>query len=245
MVQKIRIGIVEDEAIIAHSISMVLESLGYDVLQPCASYDQAIAMLEKNKPDLALLDIKLKRGKDGIDVASYIRQNMDIPFIFLTANSDPATLERAKSVKPDAFLVKPFQKEDIYTSIEIAINNFTSREKQSEGSPKIETPLAKDSIFIKDGYYFHKVKFDDILYISSENVYVTIHTAKKKFLTRATLQDYLEKFDETKFVRVHQRYAVNINMVDKINTACLIINNEEIPVSKSYHHSLMTSLKIG
>jgi DNA-binding LytR/AlgR family response regulator len=61
---------------------------------------------------------------------------------------------------------------------------------------------------------------------------------------RASLSDYLDKFDATKFMRVHQRYAINIDKVDKIHPKHLIVNNEEIPVSKSYSDQLFASLKM-
>jgi two-component system response regulator LytT len=245
MDKKAKICIVEDEVIIADSIHITLLSLGYDVPMPVADYETAIALLERELPDIAILDIKLRRGKDGIELAKYIRDNYDIPIIFLTANSDTATLERAKTVRPDAFLVKPFQKADIYAAIEIAMSNYSSASENSPFVPRETRHLAKDSIFIKDGYYFHKVRFDDINYLSSEHVYVNIHTTQKKYLVRASLHDFLDKFDRSKIVRVHQRYAVNINKVEKINSAYVVIDNEEIPVSKSYHHALLANLNIG
>ena len=123
--------------------------------------------------------------------------------------------------------------------------NFTPSGSTNTGDQNDTPYLANDTIFIKEGHDFHKVKFDEITYLSSDHVYVTIHTTKKKFLVRASLQKYLEKFDPAKFVRVHQRYAVNINKVEKINSIYLIVNNEEIPISKSYHHTLLGSLNLG
>jgi len=242
MSDKIKIGIVEDEVIIADSIRIALESLGYETPEPCVNYDQAIAMLESQRPDLALLDIKMRKSKDGIEVARYIRERLDIPIIFLTANSDAETLQRAKTVKPNAFLTKPFQKADLYIAIEIALSNFIPAQGKTKKEGQL---LAKDAIFIKEGHYFHKVKLDEIIYLSSEHVYVTVHTTHKNFLVRSSLQDYLQKFDPAKIVRVHQRYAVNISKVDKINSAYLLIDKIEIPVSKSYHETLMASLPLG
>jgi len=245
MEKKVKICIVEDEVIIADSIVITLESLGYEVPAPASDYDAAVEMLEREQPDLAILDIKLRRGKDGIELAKYIRENYDIPVVFLTANSDSATIDRAKVVRPDAFLVKPFQKADLYTAIEIALSNYTSAVESPPFVPRETRHLAKDSIFIKDGYYFHKVRFDDINYLSSDHVYLNVHTTQRKYLVRASLNEYLDKFDRAKFVRVHQRYAININKVEKITTSCVIIENEEIPISKSYYTPLLASLNVG
>src|SRR3954470_23249348 len=102
---RIKIGIVEDERVIALSIESTLDDLGYDHCGPASSYGEALELLETDTPDLLLLDINLAGKKDGIDVAEKINVLYNIPFIFLTANSDMATIERAKKVKPHAYIV--------------------------------------------------------------------------------------------------------------------------------------------
>src|ERR1700733_4741535 len=131
----LKIGIVEDEMLIAERIKTILDSLGYEVAGPCGTYTDALQMLGNEKPDLVLLDIRLSGAKDGIDVATEIREKFDIPFIFLTANSDAATLERAKKVNPPAYLVKPFTKDDLFTSIEIAFHNYLPKAKDASNNP--------------------------------------------------------------------------------------------------------------
>lgn len=241
---KTRILIAEDEVIVAESLKIVLQSLEYEVLPPCYNYDQAITLLEKEQADLALLDIRLRNSKDGIEIAGYVRRHKDMPIIFLSANSDATTLERAKGVKPDAFLVKPFQKTNLNVAIEIAISNFTSTATHPTGPANKGPYHANDVLYIKEGGYFHKIRVDDVYYLSSNHVYVTIHTKDKNFLVRSSLGDYLEKLNPDRFIRVHQRYAVNMDKVDKVHPRHLLINNQEIPVSKSYNDQLFTSLKL-
>src|SRR6476659_1005538 len=128
---KIKIGVVEDEVIIADSICAVLRQLGYDTTEPATSYSDALDMIENERPDMMLLDINLAGNKDGIQLAADIKTRYDLPFIFLTANSDSATVERAKVVEPPAYLVKPFNKNELFTSIEICLSNYT-RQKQKK-----------------------------------------------------------------------------------------------------------------
>ncbi len=92
----LKIGVVEDELVIARTILGTLEELGYSYCGPAISYTEAIEMLESNKPDLLLLDIQLSGKKDGIDVAEKVNELYPMPFIFLTANSDAETIDRAK-----------------------------------------------------------------------------------------------------------------------------------------------------
>src|SRR5664279_6566958 len=123
----LKIGIVEDELVIARTIVSTLDELGYSHGGPAINYTEAMEMLVNDKPDLLLLDIQLSGRKDGIDVAQKINELYQLPFIFLTANSDAETIDRAKKVKPHAYIVKPFTKEELFAAIEIAFSNFTGR----------------------------------------------------------------------------------------------------------------------
>ncbi|MEM7040268.1 MAG: response regulator, partial [Bacteroidota bacterium] len=111
--RKVKILVVEDEIIIADDIADTLEDLGYEVLGPVISYSAAIPLIEEEMPDLALLDLQLSGRKSGIDLGLKINETYQFPFIFLTSNSDKATLEEAKKVEPSAYLLKPYSKEEL------------------------------------------------------------------------------------------------------------------------------------
>ncbi len=125
--KKMKVGIVEDEMIIAETIALALKKLGYLPTQPAFSYESAISMLESEKPDIVLLDINLNDELDGVDLAHYINANYSLPIIFLTANSDRNTIERSKQTRPNAFIVKPFSNDDLFSAIEIALFNHEMR----------------------------------------------------------------------------------------------------------------------
>jgi len=118
---KTKILIVEDEAIIAEDLKFMLKSLGYDVIGVAMKYNKAIEILSNTTPDLILLDIILGGAKSGIDLAHEINKNFNIPFIFLTSHADKLTVEQAKATKPLGYLVKPFHKEDIFATLEVAM----------------------------------------------------------------------------------------------------------------------------
>jgi len=239
-----RVGIVEDEIIIALSISQTLTELGYDVTEPAQNYTEALEMIRREVPDLLLLDIQLGGSKDGIHVAEVVRAEYNIPIIFLTANADLATVERAKNVRPDAYLVKPYRKNELFAAVELSISNFGRKSGQPLQQAQ-DSYLVKDAIFIKQGQYFHKVKIDDILYLESDNIYVNVYTVKSKMLVRSTLPDYLDLLNAKQFYRVHRSYAVNTNHIQTINSELLLINNVEIPISKAYRDNLLGHLKLG
>jgi len=240
----LKIGIVEDELVIARTILSTLEELGYSHCGPAINYTEAMEMVEQHKPDLLLLDIQLSGKKDGIDVAQKLNESHPVPFIFLTANSDAETIDRAKKVKPHPYIVKPFTKEELYAAIEIAFSNFT-------GNPPDKKPeeaaswLTKDYMFIKDGYVFRKIFFSELLYLESDANYVTLHLqSQKKVMVRSTLNDFIEQLNQKIFIRVHRSYSVNINRIEDIFPTEVSITGIKIPVGKSYRAALFKALGI-
>jgi len=113
--------IVEDEPLIAEDIADICQLNGYEVCGIAYRTTQAIRMIEAHRPNFILLDIHLNDDLDGIELAQYLRKNHSlIPFLFLTSYSDPPTLAKARATSPLGYIVKPFSKEQLYTSIEIA-----------------------------------------------------------------------------------------------------------------------------
>lgn len=100
-----RILVVEDEAIVARDLQRRLQGLGYDVPVTSATGEHAIAQALEWRPELILMDIRLKGEIDGVEAALRIRRTFDIPVIFLTAYADANTLDRAKITEPlDTYL---------------------------------------------------------------------------------------------------------------------------------------------
>ncbi len=118
---KTRIHIVEDEAIIAMEIESQLQNLGYEVTSIVDTGQKAIEKAEEDKPDLILMDIRIKGETDGIEAAEIIRNNFGIPVIFSTAYLDQERIDRAKITIPFGFILKPIQERDLKVTIEMAI----------------------------------------------------------------------------------------------------------------------------
>jgi len=128
------IFIVEDEKIVALDIAASLKSLGYNVTGMASSGTEAIEKVGKKIPDLILMDIRLKGEMDGISTAETIRAQHDIPVIYLTAYADENTLERAKRTEPYGYLLKPYEKRVLHSTIEMAHykRKMESQIKESE-----------------------------------------------------------------------------------------------------------------
>lgn len=240
----LKIGIVEDELVIARTILSALGELGYGHCGPAINYTEAVEMIENDKPDLVLLDIRLSGRKDGFDVAEKLNELHRIPFIFLTANSDVETIDRAKKVKPHAYIVKPFTKEELYAAIEIAFNNFAG-ENAGEKTEKPASRHTRDFMFVKDGYVFRKIFFAELLYLESEANYVLLHlTSQKKIMVRSTINDFMEQLHPDRFIRIHRRFSINSQFIEDIFPSELSVRGVKLPIGKSYRDGLLNTLGI-
>ena len=217
-----RIAIIEDEMVIAATIAQVLKELRYDVVGKAGSYSEAVALIERTNPDLLLLDIRINGSRDGIEVANYVNEHFNCAIIFLTANSDRATIARVKETEPLAYLVKPFQKEDLHTAIEIAMmNHLRNQATQKE-----------EHIIFQSGKQTFKLKQLDILFIQNFDNYVQLFLQDgQRKLLRATLKDSFNMLPAPHFVYVNRSTIVNVHHITQINTEQISIGAHTFDLS--------------
>ena len=139
--RKIQILVVEDEGLIAKDIQSMLRRLGYEVPLTVGTGDLAIQAAVSNQPDLILMDINLRGKMDGVMAADAIHAILDVPIVYLTANSDEATLQRAKVTDPFGFLIKPFEERSIQAGIEIALYRHKTEKQKREREQWLSTTL--------------------------------------------------------------------------------------------------------
>ncbi|HMB45406.1 MAG TPA: ATP-binding protein [Candidatus Methanoperedens sp.] len=133
--------VVEDEAIVAEDIKNVLLMEGYFVCATAPSGDAAIKKVHEYHPDLILMDINLKGNMDGIETSGKIREQFDIPIIYLTAFSEKNTIDRAKLTNPMGYIVKPINRRDLCIAIEITIYKHRADKKINEEKTWLNTTL--------------------------------------------------------------------------------------------------------
>lgn len=243
----LKVLIVEDEAVIAQHLWLLLEDLGYEVVGRASKYSRAIELISSSEPDLVLLDIVLGGAKDGVDVAEHIRKEWPgLPFIFLTSHADPKTVERAKAAQPYGYLLKPFEREDLYASIEIAMGRAGGLGIETEPEETFEflsgDKVATDSIFIKDRHVYQKIRFSDIAFLKAEGNYVDINTTNRTLSVRSSLRSFMERIPEDLFFRIHRSYAVNLSKVDSINPNEIIVQGDPLPTTKEFRDALLDRL---
>ncbi|OQX80168.1 MAG: hypothetical protein B6D61_02370 [Bacteroidetes bacterium 4484_249] len=244
--------IVEDEWIIYDELASFLTKKHFNVAPYTKSYEEAINQIKLQIPDIVLLDINLQGEKDGIDVGKVISKNFNIPFIYLSAYSDDANINRAQRTSPDTFLIKTkpdINKDQLYVSIKMALSKAISK-------PDSE----KEGIFVYTDYYRDVkqvssnelkkvlVRFNDILWIETDmekRNYLLFHTKN----TKTYFKNSLSKVKEIlpfHFVRINANQVVNLKKVEgKINHSSFKIQDKNFRIGLNFTkevHKVLHSL---
>lgn len=240
MDQRLNIYIVEDMAITRASLEANLTRNHHKIIGSKATAEEAWKELQNlPKLDLVLIDIHLAGERDGIWLANKIRENLEVPFIYLTAFGDDQTLQKIVETRPNGYLMKPYNLPTLLTCIQIAIDNFYSEQEQEELKKKKE-----NFVFIKDRQLKIKLYLHEIQYIQSDGNYLNVQTVSKKHVIRSKMNDFLDHLSTDKFVRVHQRYVINPTQIEHMGTDHLHIGNTEIPLSPKYKSQLLEELNL-
>ncbi len=141
--EKHRIMVVEDEGIVALQIKTSLEQRGYEVVDTFPSGEEALAHIEETRPELVLMDMKLQGVMDGIEAAELIRRHHNLPVIFLTAHSESTTIDRAKIAAPYGYILKPFNAQELYIAVEIALHKHRIDEEKDKLTRELKAALEK------------------------------------------------------------------------------------------------------
>jgi len=242
----IKSRVVEDEMIIGAKISMQLTSLGYEVTGILPRGEEAILHIKENKPDIILLDINLKGELDGIETARRVQQFADIPIIYLTANSDEATFNRAKPTRPSAFIAKPFKQLDLQRAIELTISRMAENATglNPENDTAEEQPfLLSDRIFVRYKEKMIKIMLADILYMEADRNYSHIFTSSREYVLSIPLKTIEEKMSMQWFMRIHRSYLINITHVDEVAENHVIIAKKNVPIGTGMREQLMNRIQ--
>jgi len=134
--QKGKILVVDDDRLVLATLAHGLAAAGYEIID-ADNGDDAILLARAHKPDLALLDIRME-GKSGFDVAAYLREYCQMPFMFLSAFSDDETVAQVKALGAVAYLVKPLDIGQIVPAVEAAFAQLSKRQVEAANTGRVQ-----------------------------------------------------------------------------------------------------------
>ncbi len=215
---KLNILVVEDEYLVAADIEESLLSLGYDVQNTVASGPAAINEVAKRLPDLILMDIILKGDMTGIEAASLIGQKHDVPIIFLTANADVATIEKAKISLPYGYIIKPFSEKDLQTNIEIARYKFENDIKSRIEGDQFNTffkssTTARNQVLMEGEMGLEKINLPNVYYVERLGGQSKVCLRDDSLIVQEDLDKVARKLPEDTFIRVNSDFIINLDKI--------------------------------
>lgn len=227
-----RVVIVEDQPPIRRDVELLVrQQPGFTVIGTCGSVQEAIVLIQSQKPDIVLLDVNLGDGT-GFDILESL-YDLSFQVIFLTAHTEHAI----KAIKADAtdYLLKPVDPEELKAALAKAlrtaplsmedIKSAFEALKKTEDQEKIVLRLI-DSIQI--------VQLTEVMYCDGIGGYTTfVLTGGKKIVTSKHLKEFEDKFPIKQFLRPHQSYIVNVHYIDAYlrDGNLLLKDGTQIPVS--------------
>lgn len=230
--KSISVTIVEDELLIAESIKIHLLERGHRVSWICISYEEAIKSLLSSPPDLFLLDIRLYGERSGIDIAEYLSEHSNIPYVFLTSQYDEVILKQAISTSPFGYLTKPFRKETLWTTIETAYQLAAGRK------------IKENRVSVFDGQQHHRVSIENIVYIKADHVYIELMmNNSQNIIARNTLSEFFSELNDDRFIMPHRSFVVNKNYIESWDKANIYLKQTTIPISRNRSKEITDKLK--
>ncbi|MBP6399133.1 MAG: response regulator transcription factor, partial [Saprospiraceae bacterium] len=161
--------------------------------------------------------------KSGIDLADEIQNKYaNLPVVFLTSQYDTRVTNKALELNPAGYLVKPIQKESLWTTVELAYNKILSQNT----APAIK---------FADGTKVFYLSANQIKYISSDHIYIVLHTTNSGEITlRMSLSEVEGLLEKANFIRCHRSYLVNKSYITQYDTHSFFIDQINIPISRSH-----------
>ncbi|RFS16535.1 response regulator [Emticicia sp. C21] len=239
----LKILIVEDEVMTGTDIKETLEKAGHTITGIARNSEEAIVSLKKQLPDIGIVDVMLRGSThDGVQTAAELVKLHPMPIIYLTANSESQTFQRAKDTSPAAYLLKPFRHNELALQIELAYHNYKAT---TSASPN---PVMAETIFLPFDKGLKKLSKQDVLYLKADGSYVKVYLINEvsPYLFSMNLGHLAQYFSTSNFYRLSRSLLINLNCIERIERDHLYMRNQESPIQipESNKTELMKKLAV-
>jgi len=249
-----RVVIADDEPLARERLqSLLARHTGYRIVDECGDGDEALAAIERDRPDLAFLDISMP-GRSGVDVAEALLEHETPPaIVFVTAHDEFAL--RAFEVSAVDYLVKPVDRERFDQTLARLERRFGDRkpERFDEDMRALLEELRpqprRERFVIRTprGHYF--VRTEDIESAVAEGNYIALAAGGRVHFTRETMKSFEASIDASRFIRIHRSTIVNIDRIARIEPLghgeyrLTMTSGARFDSSRAYTHRLHTLLR--
>ncbi len=237
--------IVEDNSLVAEALAASLKDQDYIVKGRAKTGLEAIEKAKMLQPDLVIMDINLKGDMDGIEASQLIKEQKQIPIIFLTAHSDRSTFDKAKATQPDAYITKPYNEEDLGRAIDLAIHNFNEKGSFPKSKDHTGQPVINDAIFVKSEKRYIKIPIEDLNYVEADGSYCKVHCSDKEYLLTMNLHNFETRIHHPNLMRISRSFIVNVKKVVSFEKDHLNVGSKSITISKQYQDDFRSRIMMA
>lgn len=227
-----KILIVEDEQIIAENLRFILNEYGYHHVDVSIDAAETKSLFEQTTYDLVLMDINLGDTStiDGIDLIKWLVKKYSFIFMYVTANADEKTVQKAKETQPAGYIIKPFINVSIYANVEIALNSLNSLKN-------------KDSFTYTNKGMQYQVLLSEITHIKADGSYIHIYMVNEdQHFVRKSLFEFNQQY-ATIFIRIHKSILINKYHVQGYTSQSVKINEKKLPLGRTYKQYFIEQIK--
>ncbi len=238
--------VVEDSPTQARVLSTCLLQLGLPLLGPAATADAALALCATTWPALAVIDLGLEDGNDGVALAQQLQQQASLPLLFISATDDTALLARARALQPVAILPKPFTITSLRRMVELGL--YGQARTPLDWQPGAGTePAPAPWLFVRERDVLMRLAVADITCVHTEQKHAVLTLVSgRRHSVRTPLAELLLSLPDT-FVQVHRSWLVNLNYVEYVDPVAGIIRlpgTLEAPLGRTYRDELLRRLPL-
>lgn len=225
--------IVEDEALFANHLHLLVEELEHEVMGPVADAETALALVKKQSPDLVLMDINIAGAYDGVETAELIQRAHPCPVIFITAQHDERSFLRASRLGPANFLLKPFEDIQFHRAVQLALSA-----KPTKPTPEADANNKEEEeayLYIKTGHKLRKIPVEEITSVAADGHYCEVYTTTNRYLIRMPFQELHERLSVDRFLKTHRGHLVNeqfVESVDLRDSEIVLSTGRRVPLAK-------------
>ena len=172
-------------------------------------------------------------------------KQISVPFIYLTAYSDTATIKRSNRLRTGWLFDKNhLSKRKVFAAISLALKNYEKSDENQVNSENVNNHYnLKGELVIKEGAGHYKINIKDILFIRAEKqIYLYTYSRFSVFVLRTALTRFLEEYNINLLHRVHKSYAINIDRIKSYSGGVISMGEQEIPLSRSYKKSFFDTM---
>lgn len=220
-----KILIVDDDVLIAETLSDHLVRLGCKQIRMKHSAADATKLLNEWLPDLAMLDIRMEKERSGLELGQLLQTKYHVPFMYITAHSDEEITQLILATKPKGYITKPIRETELLINLGMVLNEVEER--------------VEEKIELQDGNDVIQINKNNIYYFKANGNYWEVKTLAGSQLLRTTIEDLIMHLPADEFVRIHRSYIVNTKYISNIKHDQLKVGNTVLPVSRTYSKDIL------